>query len=67
MIFCVADVWGVYKIFPMSSGFSACQIILDIGLESIFWTRLLQYGAVIKETEETENVKNTLNHYFSLG
>lgn len=41
----VAGVWGVYRIFPISRGFRACQIILDIGLESMFFTRLLQNGA----------------------
>lgn len=45
MIFCVAGVWGVYRSFPNSRGFRACQIILDMGFESMFFTRLLQYGA----------------------
>lgn len=45
MILWVAGVWGVYRIFPISRGFRACQIILDMGLESMFFTRLLQYGA----------------------
>lgn len=49
MILWVAGVWGVYRIFPISRGFRACQIILDIGLESMFLTRLLQYGAATQK------------------
>lgn len=45
MILWVAGLWGVYRIFPISRGFRACQIILDMGLESMFFIRLLQYGA----------------------
>lgn len=49
----VAGVWGVYRIFPISRGFRACQIILDIGFESMFFTRLLQYGAENTRTQDT--------------
>ena len=50
MTLCVAGVSGVYRIFPISRGFRACQIILDIGLESMFFTRLLQNGAARTHT-----------------
>lgn len=45
MILCVAGVSGVYRIFPMSSGFRALQIILEMGLDSRLRIMLLQYGA----------------------
>lgn len=45
MILRVAGVSGVYKIFPMSRGFSALQIIREMGLDSRFFIMLLQYGA----------------------
>lgn len=38
----VAGVSGVYRIFPSSNGFRACQIIRDMGFKSMFFTRLLQ-------------------------
>lgn len=47
MILCVAGVSGVYRIFPMSRGLRALQIILDMGLDSRFRIMLLQYGAGI--------------------
>lgn len=50
----VAGVSGVYKIFPMSRGFSALQIIREIGLDSKFLIMLLQYGA---EGTEKEKIK----------
>lgn len=53
----VAGVWGVYRIFPISRGFRACQIILDIGFESMFFTRLLQYGAENTRTHKTHTYK----------
>ena len=45
MIFWVAGVCGVYRIFPISRGLTACHIILDMGLESMLLIRLLQKGA----------------------
>ena len=38
----VAGVSGVYRIFPSSRGFRACQIIRDMGFRSMLFTRLLQ-------------------------
>lgn len=45
MILWVAGVSGVYKIFPMSNGFRALQIMREMGLDSKPVIRLLQYGA----------------------
>lgn len=42
MILWVAGVSGVYKIFPMSSGFKALQIIREMGLDSKPFIKLLQ-------------------------
>ncbi|TNN64376.1 hypothetical protein EYF80_025417 [Liparis tanakae] len=42
MILCVAGVSGVYRIFPMSRGFRALQIILEMGLDSRLRIILLQ-------------------------
>lgn len=42
MILCVAGVSGVYRIFPMRRGFRARQIILEMGLDSKLFIKLLQ-------------------------
>lgn len=42
IILCVAGVSGVYRILPMSRGFRALQIILEMGLDSRLRIMLLQ-------------------------
>lgn len=42
MTFLMAGVSGVYKIFPISKGFKALQIILESGLDSRFFISSLQ-------------------------
>lgn len=58
MILCVAGVSGVYRIFPMSRGFRALQIILEMGLDSRLRIMLLQYGAGGKTQRHFEKLEH---------